>query len=95
MMIGFTGILLQSYLFFLYGCSSQPRVSDSKGQVLYSAKCTSCHRLLPPQDYTADVWRQYVAKYGKQATEDEQQQILDYLQKNAAPGPSGGGSPKP
>jgi len=40
--------------------------------------------LLPPQDYTADTWRDYVNKYGKRLPEADKQQMLDYLEQNAA-----------
>ncbi|MDH4202873.1 MAG: c-type cytochrome [Planctomycetota bacterium] len=70
----------------LSGCSAPAeRPPLDPGQALYSAKCASCHRLLPAQDYTADVWQEYVVKYGKQATEQQRQEILRYLQQNARP----------
>ena len=80
---GLTGILLQSYL-FIYGCSAPANYPVSSEKTLYSAKCASCHRLLPPEDYTTDVWQDYVVKYGKQMTEFQRQELLNYLQKNAA-----------
>lgn len=83
---GLTGILLQSYL-FLCGCSTPANSvssAESARKALYSAKCTSCHRLLPPQDYTIDTWRHYVEKYGKEMTGHEKKQVLDYLELYAA-----------
>jgi hypothetical protein len=40
--------------------------------------------LLPPGDYPADTWRDYVYKYGKRLPEVDKQRILDYLEQNAA-----------
>ena len=51
---------------------------------LYVSKCGSCHRLLPPQDYTTDQWQHYVDKYGKKMTPLKKQTVLDYLQQRAA-----------
>ncbi|MHC4290711.1 MAG: c-type cytochrome [Planctomycetota bacterium] len=76
--------MLQSYL-FIYGCSAPANFPAPAGKALYSAKCASCHRLLPPQDYTGDLWKDYVIKYGEQMTELQRQELLNYLQKNASP----------
>ena len=84
---GVTGILLQSYL-FMCGCSTSANsgdFADSAAKSLYSSKCTSCHSLLPPQDYTVDTWRLYVDKYGKKMTQMEKQTVLDYLELYATP----------
>jgi len=84
--VGVMGILLQPYL-FLGGCSTPAtpdQSTNSPGQPLYSAKCGSCHRLLPPQDHTAPTWRHYVDKYGKKMTAEQKQLVLDYLTSNAA-----------
>lgn len=84
-LMSLAGVLLLLYL-LLSGCGAPAeRLPMQAGQALYSAKCASCHRLLPPEDYTADVWREYVVKYGKQATEAQRQEILDYLSRNAKP----------
>jgi hypothetical protein len=81
---GLTGILLQSYL-FICGCSNPASSSETaNGYSLYASKCGSCHRLLPPQDYTTDHWRLYVDKYGKKMTQLEKQTVLDYLEPRAA-----------
>jgi len=84
---GVTGILLQSYL-FMCGCSTPANSvnpPESAAKSLYSSKCTSCHSLLPPQDYTVDTWRLYVEKYGKKMTQMEKQTVLDYLELYATP----------
>jgi len=86
LLAGLFGILLQSYL-FMYGCSAPANSVDPSGasaKSLYSAKCSSCHRLLPPQDYTAEQWRHYVDKYGKKMTQLEKEIVLDYLEPRAA-----------
>ena len=83
---GVTGILLQSYL-FICGCSTSANSgdsADSPAETLYNAKCASCHRLLPPQDYTSYQWRLYVDKYGKKMTEPEKKTVLNYLETRAA-----------
>lgn len=84
---GMMAILLQLYM-LICGCSSPPpqsHLTSNPNKRLYSAKCGSCHRLLPPQDYSAETWVHYVDKYGKQMTDQEKQQVLNYLKSNAAP----------
>ena len=83
---GVTGIVLQSYI-FICGCSSPANPVDPaelSAKRLYSAKCASCHNLLPPEDYTYQEWRYYVDKYGKKMSDLEKQQVLNYLEKRAA-----------
>jgi hypothetical protein len=89
--VGLTGILLQSYL-LICGCSTPANsgdFADSPAKMLYSAKCGSCHRLLPPQDYTSDQWRLYVDKYGKKMTQLQKQRVLDYIESRAADSQNG------
>lgn len=86
---GLTGVLLQLSLFW-YGCSApddRPVTAESAvpGRSLYSAKCASCHRLLPPEDYSAQTWKQYVDKYGKAMTASQKQRLLNYLTASAIP----------
>lgn len=77
-------LLLQLYI-FMYGCSSTAGTDiGTPGRSLYASKCASCHRLLPPQDYTAEQWRHYVDKYGEKLTPEQKQVILDYLRPRAA-----------
>ena len=87
-----TGIfvfLLQSYI-FLYGCSSTPaRSIKDERYDLYASKCGSCHRLLPPQDYTQDQWRHYTNKYGQKMAFPQRQLILNYLQEHAVDSQNG------
>ena len=83
LLAGLAGGLLQLYI-VMCGRSTPAAVSSSPGKSLYNAKCSSCHRLLPPGDYPADTWRDYVYKYGKRLPEVDRQRILDYLEQNAA-----------
>ena len=85
-MVGLTGATLQLCI-FIYGCSAPANLSVSPEQSLYSSKCASCHRLLPPQNHTAAVWRDYVRKYGRQMTETQRLELLNYLEKNASAWP--------
>jgi hypothetical protein len=76
--------LLQSCI-LMYGCSNSASSSvTADGYSLYASKCGSCHRLLPPQDYTTDRWRLYVDRYGKKMTQLEKKTVLDYLEPRAA-----------
>jgi hypothetical protein len=77
-------LLLQSYI-FMYGCSNNAIAPEiTGGRALYSSKCVSCHRLLPPEDYSADSWEHYVDKYGKKMTDDQKQIVLNYLLQESA-----------
>ena len=77
-------LLLQLYI-LMYGCSSVAGTDiGTPGRSLYASKCASCHRLLPPQDYTAEQWRHYVDKYGEKLSSEQKQVILDYLRPRAA-----------
>lgn len=81
-----TLILLQLHI-FICGCSSPADTDSSKeppGRWLYSAKCASCHSLISPQEHTRETWVHYVHKYGKQMTDSEKQQVIEYLASKAA-----------
>ena len=69
------GILLLSW-----GCHP-PSVQLSPGERLYRANCGSCHRLIRPQEHDDETWLVYVQKYGKSLQLQEEQQIMDYLQR--------------
>jgi mono/diheme cytochrome c family protein len=76
-----TLMLLQSYL-FICGCSNPADTGTSTvqtGRWLYSANCGSCHGLLAPEEYPIGTWEHYVDKYGKQMSDQEKQQVLNYL----------------
>ena len=81
-----SALMLQSYL-FICGCSTAPErgsSTDQSDQLLYSAKCGSCHYLISPQEHDIETWVHYVHKYGKQMTDEEKQQVIDYLESKAA-----------
>jgi mono/diheme cytochrome c family protein len=61
----------------LAGCV--PDEEQSAAYKLYSAKCSSCHRLLPPEDYSLEKFGEYIEKYGKEMTPDEKTRLLDGL----------------
>lgn len=72
-------------LLLLIGCSSSRlMVKNSEtleGEKLYKIKCASCHRLLPPEKYTKEQWKEYVEKYGQRIhlEQEEINKILEYL----------------
>ncbi len=71
--------VLQSQL-MLSGCSTSPGYSTmSPGQSLYSAKCSSCHRLIEPQAHSSSEWKYYVDKYGKKLSSEDKRVMLEYL----------------
>lgn len=83
-LVGIFVLLLQSCI-LMYGCSNTAGSSvTADGYSLYASKCGSCHRLLPPEDYSTERWRLYVDKYGKKMTQLEKQTVLDYLQQSTA-----------
>ena len=61
---------------FLAGCVPEEK---SEGYRLYSAKCASCHRLLPPESYSLSKFSEYIEKYGKEMTAEEKNKLLDGL----------------
>ena len=60
----------------LSGCIPE---AQREGGKLYAAKCSSCHRLLPPTDYSLDKFGAYIEKYGKGLTAEEKGRIMDFL----------------
>lgn len=70
---------LQSCL-FLGGCSMLAEQTSAPSQLpLYASKCGACHRLIGPDEHDEATWKHYVEKYGKKLTDDEKQEILNYL----------------
>jgi cytochrome c5 len=51
----------------------------SPGEMLYRAKCLSCHSVIAPGDHDEEEWRLYVDKYGKKMTDEEKRIVLGYL----------------
>lgn len=68
---------LFSAAILLSGCV--PEAEKSEAYRLYSAKCSSCHRLLPPEDYPLEKFSEYIEKYGKEMTAEEKEKLLGYL----------------
>jgi hypothetical protein len=65
-------------LVFVHGCVSLT-AELSEGERLYRAKCSSCHRLIGPEEHDAPAWRHYVDEYGQGLTGNEKQRILYFL----------------
>ena len=59
-----------------YGCVTE---EQSEAYKLYAAKCSSCHRLLPPENYTVEKFKEYIEKYGKEMTTEEKARLIGYL----------------
>ena len=73
-------------MMFLFGCIAATKQLNAEAQdtdLLYRAKCTACHRLYPPQNYTYQKSQAYVARYGKGLSDEERQRLLEYLKENA------------
>lgn len=71
---------------FLLGCIAAVKQINAEARdpdLLYRAKCTACHRLYPPRNYTYQKWEAYVARYGKGLSDEERQRLLEYLKENA------------
>jgi cytochrome c5 len=76
----------------------EPIVKESKttvsrldqGASLYSEKCSTCHELMTPSNYTEQSWKKIVPKMTDMANNktekinaEQQQLILEYLVANA------------
>lgn len=55
------------------------QAGKSEAYKLYSAKCSSCHRLLPPEDYSLEKLSEYIEKYGKEMTPEEKSRLNGFL----------------
>ncbi len=51
----------------------------SEGQVLYHAKCSSCHNIIEPSRHDKETWDIYVSEYGQKMTTEEKRSLLQYL----------------
>ncbi len=65
-------------LIFVYGCAMMAKPM-SDGEVLYRAKCSSCHNIIAPSSYGKEDWQLYLDKYGEKMTNQEKRAILEYL----------------
>ena len=63
---------------WLFGCQNTA-VEMSDSQILYSAKCSSCHNLIPPDRHDRPTWSEYIDKYGQKLTAQEKDELLLYL----------------
>ncbi|MDP3790904.1 MAG: cytochrome c [Candidatus Omnitrophota bacterium] len=73
-------------IMILFGCAAATKQLNAQARdpdLLYRAKCTACHRLYPPQDYTYQKFQVYVTRYGSGLSDEERPRLLDYLAENA------------
>ena len=61
------------------GCQESNQLPTA--QKLYSSKCSSCHRLIPPEKHTPAEWKLYIDRYGKKLTNDQKNALLTHLSK--------------
>jgi hypothetical protein len=72
-LLGVIGLLA-----LVYGCQNIA-VEMSRGEMLYNAKCSSCHNLIEPSRHDKKTWDIYVDKYGRKMTDQEKRVVLQYL----------------
>lgn len=83
--ISFRLVCLWGFIFSLSlsGCVPDDPVTaqvvKSEGYRLYAAKCSACHRLLPPERYSIEKFQEYIDKYGKEMTSEEKESLLGAL----------------
>ena len=75
----------------VFGCSPslyKPDVADAKlqeslqaGRKLYVSRCSNCHNLHLPKEFTSEIWRKQVDLMQVRAgiSDDEKNLILNYL----------------
>ncbi len=63
-----------------YGADLLPEKDRLAAQQLYVSRCTKCHDLFDPNDYTQKEWQRWMTKMGKKAklTREEQQLLNRY-----------------
>ena len=85
------GIVAVKMMFFLFAVvviwcaffTGRAYAAIKNPDMLYRAKCASCHRVYPPKDYTYKKFQEQIAKYGKALSDDERGAISEYLKANA------------
>ena len=65
-------------IILVHGCGNIAK-KMSAGEVLYRAKCSSCHNIIAPSRHDKELWRLYIDKYGEKMTAEEKQTVLRYL----------------
>ncbi len=66
-------------LFILIESCHNIATEFSAGEVLYRAKCSSCHNIIKPRSFNEEKWRLHIDKYGEKMTEEEKQTVLKHL----------------
>ena len=82
-------IVVLVFVMFLFGCMAATKQVNAEARdpdLLYRAKCTACHRLYPPRNYTYQKSQAYVARYGRGLSDEERRRLLEYLKENAKQG---------
>ncbi|KUO63494.1 hypothetical protein APF79_06900 [bacterium BRH_c32] len=76
-------IVFSLVLLFLAGCVSTI-IYSSKGEELYSNKCSGCHRLHSKTEFTSEKWKSEIEEMGKKAklSDDEKRMLIEYLTKD-------------
>ena len=73
-------------IIILFGCMTATKQLYAEARdpdLLYRAKCTACHRVYPPRNYTYQKFQVYITRYGGGLSDEERQRLLDYLKENA------------
>ena len=65
-------------LALIYGCRSTSR-EMSPSEMLYRAKCSSCHNVIEANRYEKEEWRIYIDEYGEKMTDEEKRIVLSFL----------------
>lgn len=70
-------------ILLLAACSSAPSRPMSSGERLYRSKCTSCHRVHEPHEYSPRQWAAIVDKMEAEKkvhlSREDRAEILGYL----------------
>ena len=81
--------LLAGLLLFLAAvcCASAPAETESGTRELYAGKCTSCHRLHRPSEYSKEKWPTILERMAAKAklTPEEADALREYLVSRARP----------
>lgn len=77
-------VLVFTIIFFccLYA-GKEISAEDQDADLLYRAKCASCHRVYTTKKYTYQKFQAYIIKYGRGLNDEERRRLLEYLKENA------------